>query len=572
VGNGLSLKVYRGEELLRTEPLGPGVVKIGRLASATVRLDDDRVSRIHSVIEVAKDGRISIVDMGSAAGTFVNGERVARGALAAGDEITLGGIRIVVERAAPVGNHARNVAAPPRMTVPGNATIVAPAAPPAPPADPAEDAAEEALPEGTLGAELRLYWGETLLEARTFVGDGGLALAGLDEVAPAVHHVGGEYAIVPPGGVELPLREGSPVELALPGGLRVEARLRAAPPPAEASWWERTNFRFVNLVLLLAFLGGAFVVLARGALPRDAARPAPPPDDPLRLARFVAPPPPAAKPKPEPKVARGEIPKADKQKPGEAGERHRGAEGQMGKKDAPKVQARSAPKAIDPDDKEMVKQSGLLAVLGNGKGAPEGLSTVLGRGGLGGDLKGAIGNMFGATVGDSFGYAGLGLKGTGQGGGGSGETIGIGAVGTKGRGGGMGGYGSGVGGLGTKADRNIGLATADAKVMGAIDPELIRKVIRDHASQVRYCYEQQLALQPKLAGKVAIRWQIDASGRASATQVEAAETTLPSSEVHRCIMDRIVTWQFPKPKGGGVAIVKYPWILRTSGGAEPPGA
>jgi hypothetical protein len=271
-------------------------------------------------------------------------------------------------------------------------------------------------------------------------------------------------------------------------------------------------------------------------------------------------------------MARGEIPKAEKQPPGEAGERHRGAEGQMGKKDAPRTQARSAPKAVDLNEKDMVKQSGLLAVLGNGKGAPEGLSTVLGRGGLGGDLKGAVGNMFGATVGDSFGYAGLGLKGTGHGGGGAGETIGIGAVGTKGRGGGMGGYGAGVGGLGTKADRGIGLAAADAKVMGAIDPELIRKVIREHASQVRYCYEQQLALQPKLEGKVAIRWQIDASGRASATQVESGETTLPSAEVHRCIMDRIVTWAFPKPKGGGIAIVKYPWILRTSGGAEPPGA
>jgi hypothetical protein len=215
----------------------------------------------------------------------------------------------------------------------------------------------------------------------------------------------------------------------------------------------------------------------------------------------------------------------------------------------------------------MVKQAGLLAVLGGGKGAPEGLSTVLGRGGLGGDLKGAVGNMFGAAVGDAFGYGGLGLKGEGQGGGGSGETIGIGAVGTKGRGGGMGGYGAGVGGLGKKGDRAIGIATADAKVLGAIDPELIRRVIREHASQVRYCYEQQLALDPKLEGKIAIRWQIEADGRATNPQVELAETTLRNGEVQRCIMSRIVTWPFPKPKGGGIAVVKYPWILRTSGSA-----
>jgi hypothetical protein len=386
--------------------------------------------------------------------------------------------------------------------------------------------------------------------------------------APSIHAAAGEYAIVPAGGAELPIRADGVVTVPLGRGLRVEARLRAAPPPAHAAWWERANYRFASLVLVLAFVAGVVLVAGAGRPAPGGAQAPPLAEDPLRLARFVAPPPPSA----PAKVAKGEVPQADKQPPGESGERHRGAEGQMGKKDAPKVQARSAPKAVDPDDREMVKHSGLLAVLGNGKGAPEGLSTVLGRGGLGGDLKGAVGNMFGAAVGDSFGFAGLGLKGTGQGGGGSGETIGIGAVGTKGRGGGMGGYGAGVGGLGTKADRDVGISTGDAKVLGAIDPELIRRVIREHASQVRYCYEQQLALNPRLEGKVAIRWQIDAAGRASATQVEGSETTLASSEVHRCIMSRIVTWQFPRPRGGGIAIVKYPWILRTAGGVGAPDA
>jgi hypothetical protein len=253
-----------------------------------------------------------------------------------------------------------------------------------------------------------------------------------------------------------------------------------------------------------------------------------------------------------------------KEQPGEMAERHRGDEGQMGKRDAPKTNGRSAPRAIDPNAKELVKNSGLLAALGKGKGA-SGLSTVFGQGGLGGDLKGAIGNMFGPVVGDSQGVGGLGLKGTGTGGGGAGETIGIGAVGTKGRGGGLGGYGSGVGGLGAKRDRDISVATGETKVLGAIDPELIRKVIRDHAAQVRYCYEQQLALNPKLEGKVSIRWQINSDGRASSTVLNHADTTLSNDQVAQCIMSRIVTWEFPKPKGGGIAIVTYPWILRSSG-------
>ena len=190
-----------------------------------------------------------------------------------------------------------------------------------------------------------------------------------------------------------------------------------------------------------------------------------------------------------------------------------------------------------------------------------------GRDYFGGDLKGAIGNMFGPVVGDSYGLGGLGLKGSGTGGGGQGETIGIGAVGTKGRGGGLGGYGTGVGGLGRKSDRDVAVDTQNVKILGAIDPELIRKVIREHASEVRYCYEQELVVNPKLEGKVAIQWQIGSEGHASGCVIHS-DTTLLNDNVQKCIMSRIVTWQFPKPKGGGIAVITYPWILRASGNTE----
>lgn len=236
----------------------------------------------------------------------------------------------------------------------------------------------------------------------------------------------------------------------------------------------------------------------------------------------------------------------------------------MGKKDAPKTNARSAPKAIDPNAKELVKRSGLLGAIGRGGGG--GLSTIFGQGGLGGDLKGAVGNMYGPVVGDSYGLGGLGIRGSGSGGGGSGETIGIGGVGTKGRGGGLGGYGSGAGGLGRKGERDVNISSGTAQVMGSIDKELVRKVIQEHAAQIRYCYEQQLALNPKLSGKVAIKWIINADGSATGAQVDGGSTTLQDAKVHQCMMARIVSWEFPKPKGGGMAVITYPWILRSSGG------
>src|SRR5512144_2594957 len=111
----ITLKVFRGSELVRSEQFNREIIKIGRLASAHLCLDDEKISRIHSVIEVAPDGAVSIIDMGSAEGTFVNGKKVSRGALKPGDQITLGGLRIVLEgaeaaAAAPLANEAQNVA------------------------------------------------------------------------------------------------------------------------------------------------------------------------------------------------------------------------------------------------------------------------------------------------------------------------------------------------------------------------------------------------------------------------------------------------------------------------------
>ena len=92
---GLSFKIYRNGELVATESFDREIIKIGRLSSAHLRLDDEKVSRIHAVVEVSANGEVNIIDMGSADGTFVNGERVNKHQLQNGDEIVLGNTRLV---------------------------------------------------------------------------------------------------------------------------------------------------------------------------------------------------------------------------------------------------------------------------------------------------------------------------------------------------------------------------------------------------------------------------------------------------------------------------------------------
>jgi hypothetical protein len=467
---------------------------------------------------------------------------------------------------------------------------------------PATAQAEDLSAEADLGVELRILWGDTLLDAATWVKPSkpvlvgatskcAMKLEGLEPEFPFLRYAGGEYRFAFARGMTglleekgarttfgelvksrkataddaiqgaywVPVPKAGAVRAEVGGRLAIEARPKKPTPIKAPPFWEKINYQFLNLFLVLFFLQAGFIVAASN-FPYDTDVLA---DDlfknPSRMAKFVIKPPEV---QPKPQGPKGESAEK-KDDPGEAAEKHRGDEGQMGKKDAPKTNARSAPKAIDPNAKEVVKRTGLLAALGRGGG---GLSTVFGSGGLGGDLRGAVGNMFGPVVGDSQGLGGLGIRGSGSGGGGQGETIGIGAVGTKGRGGGLGSYGTGVGGLGKKGDRDVNIATGNAVVMGSIDKELIRKVIQDHAAQIRYCYEQQLAVNPRLQGKVSIKWVINADGSGSSPQVDASATTLDDAKVHECMMSRITSWAFPKPKGGGIAVITYPWILRSSGG------
>jgi pSer/pThr/pTyr-binding forkhead associated (FHA) protein len=62
--------------LLSTETLSQEIIKIGRLQTSDIHLDDEKVSRMHAVIEVTAPGEVFIIDLGSASGTLVNGEKI----------------------------------------------------------------------------------------------------------------------------------------------------------------------------------------------------------------------------------------------------------------------------------------------------------------------------------------------------------------------------------------------------------------------------------------------------------------------------------------------------------------
>jgi hypothetical protein len=76
--------------------LPEGWTRIGRSATADLRLDDPTVSRRHALIVRTDDDELRALDDRSLNGLFVNGDRVEWSALADGDELEIGRYRLYV--------------------------------------------------------------------------------------------------------------------------------------------------------------------------------------------------------------------------------------------------------------------------------------------------------------------------------------------------------------------------------------------------------------------------------------------------------------------------------------------
>ncbi len=85
-------------DLAATFRLLPGEVRtLGRAAGAQFIVDAPLVSRVHCRLTLSADGALTVEDLGSTNGTFVNGSLVATATrLAEGDTLQVGRVTFVV--------------------------------------------------------------------------------------------------------------------------------------------------------------------------------------------------------------------------------------------------------------------------------------------------------------------------------------------------------------------------------------------------------------------------------------------------------------------------------------------
>ena len=86
--------VLAGDRMGEMVELDPHYTTIGRGLTATVRINDEGISRTHAAVTVDK-GVYYLSDAGSTNGTFANGERVDRYPLREGDKVQLGAASVL---------------------------------------------------------------------------------------------------------------------------------------------------------------------------------------------------------------------------------------------------------------------------------------------------------------------------------------------------------------------------------------------------------------------------------------------------------------------------------------------
>jgi hypothetical protein len=266
------------------------------------------------------------------------------------------------------------------------------------------------------------------------------------------------------------------------------------------------------------------------------------------------------------------------------GGRATGAEGAMGAEKAPreavghwsaKGDAARELATLSRAEKLALVQDfgGMIGVLASARFDPNAPVVPWGDVLNGSDRESHLGSLFGTDAADVFGFGGLALSGTDEGGGGDTVGIGVNDIGDLGKSldrrlgsgdFGPGGYGHGCGGkpciIGRGHDpRGPSLRMPkEISTNGRLPAEVIQRIVRQNMGRFRACYEGGLRTNPTLEGRVAVRFVIDRTGQVSVAQ--DAGSDLPDENVKQCIVRSFFSLSFPSPDDGMVT-VSYPIAL-----------
>ncbi|MCR9203292.1 MAG: AgmX/PglI C-terminal domain-containing protein [Halobacteriovoraceae bacterium] len=120
-------------------------------------------------------------------------------------------------------------------------------------------------------------------------------------------------------------------------------------------------------------------------------------------------------------------------------------------------------------------------------------------------------------------------------------------------------YDSSAGAQGLSSKSGIDTTYQDPKtvVLGSMDPELLRKILKEYLPQFRHCYQKELERNEAAKGVIDLHFRINPNGTVSQIKIKGKKAKFSRSG-SGCMAGVLKLIDFPKPKGGGVVDVKQP--------------
>jgi TonB family protein len=96
---------------------------------------------------------------------------------------------------------------------------------------------------------------------------------------------------------------------------------------------------------------------------------------------------------------------------------------------------------------------------------------------------------------------------------------------------------------------------------GGLDKDQVAKVVNTHIQEVRSCHDSATRRSGRIEGRLEISFVIDPNGAVS--QAKSLSNSSGDPTLGTCIIGRLKTWSFPRPRGGVSVSVSYPFVFRT---------
>lgn len=114
-------------------------------------------------------------------------------------------------------------------------------------------------------------------------------------------------------------------------------------------------------------------------------------------------------------------------------------------------------------------------------------------------------------------------------------------------------------GLGSKGTVMVAGVPVEKVAVSVINPDEIRRLLREHIPQFKFCYQKELdklKSESGMQGRMNFRFTIGGDGMVKTSAITSDEIT--SDDVRGCIKEVLHGIQFPKPAGGKTVEVSQP--------------